>query len=539
MPAPLAGPASGRPAGGGAVLVPIERLDELVRLVGETASAQLRLGRVLATSSGVEPGTIAEFAELSRTLNELQERTMRTRMVPVATITDQLKRTVRDLARSLDKVVEWEVRGGDTELDRGVLHELSDSLIHLVRNAVDHGIEGPDEREAAGKPRQATIRLHAMQLGSEVTIAVTDDGRGIDVDRVRAQAARQGVESGDLTDEDAMQLVFRSGLSTSPFVTDISGRGVGLDVVRTSVESVRGRIEVRTERGSGTEFRIVVPITLAVLPCLLVEAGNQRFALPLHSVVLVQPEHRATEGHVEGRPAVLIEGRPVPITDLSGLLGLPAVEGAAYIAVLAAKGQRHAFRIDVLIGQRDVVVKGMGRLIPRIGVIAGASVEPDGSILVVLDPLGLVERVRQTKGASIAAGAVTPAEHDPRREADVLVVDDALTVRELQRTILERAGFRVRVACDGMEALALLSERRSDIVLTDVQMPRMDGFALTEAIRARPALANVPVLILTSLSSDADRMRGLDAGADGYIVKSAFDEHGLLTAIDRLLGDRS
>jgi two-component system chemotaxis sensor kinase CheA len=547
IPLPRAAPVGGkhvRPAGRtpqppaetGVIMVPVERLDELVRLVGESAAAHLRVGRMLATRFEVEPTSVSEFSELSRMLNDLQERTMRTRMVPVATATDQLNRAVRDLARSLGKVVSWEVRGGDTELDRGVLHQLTDSLLHLVRNAVDHGIEPPDEREKAGKPRQANIRLHAMQLGSEVIIAVTDDGRGIDVERVRAQATLQGVHTAELSDDEALQLVFRSGLSTSDFVSDISGRGVGLDVVRACVETVRGRIEVRSERGSGTEFRVAVPITLAVLPCLLVVAGGQRFALALHSVVLAQAGRVDAPAHAEGRPVVWVDGSPVAVSGLAHLLGLPPTGApGGPVVVLTGPSRRHAFQVDGLVGQRDVMVKGLGRLLPRLDVVAGASVDPDGSILVVLDAPSLVERASQTRPDATSPVVASPAPSS-RPAASVLVVDDALTVRELQRTILERAGYRIRVASDGIEALALLAEEPADLVVTDVEMPRMDGFALTEAIRASPGLSNVPVLVLTSKSSDGDRQRGLEAGANGYIVKSAFDERGLLTAIERLLG---
>ena len=256
------------------VRVPLARLDELVRLVGESASAHLRVGRMVGERLGVDPGTVDEVRDLSRVLNELQERAMRARMVPVATMTDVLQRAVREVARATGKNVRWETRGEDTELDRGVLAQLSDPLLHLVRNAVDHGIESPAARVAAGKPEQAVVRLHAMQLGSEVIVTVSDDGKGIDVDRVRSEAARQGTDAGALSDEEALYLIFRSGLSTASFVSDISGRGVGLDVVRANVEAVRGRIEIRTELGAGSEFRIIVPITLAVLPCLLVMAGG-------------------------------------------------------------------------------------------------------------------------------------------------------------------------------------------------------------------------------------------------------------------------
>jgi two-component system chemotaxis sensor kinase CheA len=519
---------------GAVILVPTERLEELTRLVGETASAHLRVGQLLKDRFGVDPASCSEYNELSRSLNELQDRATRTQMVPVATITDQLHRAVRDLARTQGKDIRWDARGIDTEMDRSALQLVSDCLLHLVRNAVDHGIEGPAEREAAGKPGHATIRLHAMQLGSEVVIAVTDDGRGIDIAEVGQRAAQQGVDTEGMSEEELIELTFRPGLSTTAFVTDVSGRGVGLDVVRTKIEATRGRVEVRSERGVGTEFRIIMPITLAVLRCLLVEAGGQRFALPFHRVVMSQADDPAAREHAEGRPVIWVDNQPVPLSMLRHTLGMDAdPANAGPIVVLADTSRRHAFHVDRLVGQRDVVLKGLSRLLPHLPVYAGASVEPDGSVLLVLDPPGLIQRARQGIRTTPVAVQV-PITDGPRRR--VLVVDDALTVRELQRNILERAGFAVRVASDGGQALSKLAEESADLVLTDIEMPIMDGFALTEAIRATPALANIPVLILSSRSSEADRQRGLEVGADGYIIKSAFDEASLLAAVNRLLG---
>ena len=521
--------------GSGTVMVPLERLDELVRMVGEAAAAHLRVGRALTESLGVEAANLSEFGELSRVLNGLQERAMRTRMVPVSTITDQLQRAVRDAARSLGKDVRWEVRGDDTELDRGVLHQLSDALLHLVRNAIDHGIDSSAARAAAGKPEQAVVRLHAMQLGSEVIIAVNDDGGGIDLDRVRDQAASVGIDATDLTDEEVMQLIFRSGFSTAKFVSDISGRGVGLDAVRASVEAARGRVEVRSTPGVGSEFRIIVPITLAVLRCLLVESAGQRFALPLHRVALALAEESAPMLHAEGRRMIQVDGQPVPVSELTDVMEMASTRTTqGTLVVVNGTVGRHAFLVDALVGQRDVVVKGLSSLVPRLDVVAGASVEPDGSILLVLDPPGLIERSRRDGARSISD--LMTASAPAGRHGRILVVDDALTVRELQRTILERAGFVVRVATDGVEALEVLRDEQFDLVLTDVEMPRMDGFTLTEHIRDHPTHAHVAVLILTSLASDSDRRRGMDAGADGYIVKSAFDEQSLLAAVDRLVG---
>jgi two-component system, chemotaxis family, sensor kinase CheA len=542
---PTAVPAAARPPGrpvvghdAGVVMVPLERLDELIRLVGESAAAHLRVGRLLWEQLGVEPDAIPEFSEVSRTLNNLQERTMRTRMVPVATLGDQLHRAVRDLARSLGKDVAWEVRGGDTELDRGVLRQLSDSLLHLVRNAVDHGVETPEQRLAAGKPPQAHILLHAMQLGSEVVIAVTDDGHGIDVGRVRSQAERQGTDTAGLGDEEVLQLVFRTGLSTARFVSDVSGRGVGLDVVEASVAAVRGRIEVRSVAGEGTEFRLVVPISLAVLPCLVVVAGGQQFALPLHSVILARGTHAGDTAHAEGRPAVWIDEVPVVVSGLAGALGMASAAAEGPLVVLESGARRYGFRVDQLVGQRDVVVKDLGRILPRLGVVRGAGVDPDGAILIVLDASGLIEGAAQASPATTSSPRSAAPPGQPPPGGGILVVDDALTVRELQRSILERAGYRVRLASDGAEALAALVTEPADLVLTDVEMPKLDGFGLTQAIRSHPALANTAVLILSSRASDEDRLRGLDAGADGYIVKSAFEERGLLSAVERLLGSR-
>jgi two-component system chemotaxis sensor kinase CheA len=522
------------PDAAGVVMVPMERLDELVELLGEAAAAHLRVGRMLKDELGVDPGSSAEFNELSRSLNVLQDRVMRTRMVPVSTITAGLHRAVRDIARTQGKHIAWQVEGAATELDRSVLQQLSDSLLHLVRNCVDHGIETPAERLQAGKSDQGRITLQAGQLGSEVIIAVSDDGRGIDLGRVREQADRLGVDTSELTDDDTLQLIFRSGLSTSTVVTDVSGRGVGLDVVHANVLASRGRIEVRSTFGVGTEFRIIVPITLAVLRCLLVEAGNQRFALPFHRVVLTQAHDTSREIQAEGRSVVWVDDQPVTVSKLAQTLGLAGTTSdRGPIVVLTDTTRLHAFQVDRLVGQRDVALKGLSRLLPPLPAVAGASIEPDGSIFAVLDPPGLIQRARQTLRAPLPPDPLDPTGSTRPR---ILVVDDALTVRELQRSILQRAGYDVRLATDGRQAMTKLAEDPVDLVLTDIEMPHMDGFELTKAIRAAPALANIPILILSSLSSDVDRQRGLDAGADGFIQKSGFDEASLLASVHRLLG---
>ena len=525
-----------RPAAVEMLQMPVHRIDDLVRLIGEASAATLRLGSALLEHLDRDPAGVAEYRDLVRSLNELQELALRARMIPVMSLAPRLRRAVRDLAHETGKEVRFETRGEDAEIDRGVLERLADPLLHLVRNAVDHGIETPDERRLLGKPIEGTVRLHAMQLGSEVVIAVSDDGHGIDVGRVRETAGRTDTSALEMDDESALYLIFRSGLTTATRVTAVSGRGVGLDAVRASLNAVRGRVEVRSDPGLGTEFRIAVPITMTTLRCLVITAAGQPYAIPLHSVrAVLAPQPAATVG---GRPMTMVDGRPVPISSLAGVLGTGnGSDGPA--VVVAGLTRNHAFKVDDLVDQRDVVVKGLGELIPRLPAVAGAGVQPDGSILLVLEAAGLIDRARRMDAGDRsleAAEGIGPATAPPRRARSILVVDDALTVRELQRSIFENAGYRVMLANDGEEALREISSERPDLVLTDVQMPRMDGFQLTAAIRGQPALASLPVIILTSRGSDEDRRRGLECGADGYIVKSGFDQSALLAAVERLLG---
>lgn len=549
LPEPDAGPAESSDA----IRVPVSRLDQLSRLVGEVAAANLRLSQLLGEQLGVDPGAIPEVLEASRRIGELHDITVKTRLVPLSTLTDRLHRAVREVARSTGKEVDFEARGTDTELDRTMLSHLADPLLHLVRNAVDHGIEAPEVRRATGKPEHGTVRIHAMQLGSEVIVTVADDGGGIDADAVRAAAGADA-------DADVFDLVFRQGLSTAREVSQISGRGVGLDVVRVQLEAVRGRVELHSEPGQGSEFRLVVPITLAVLPCLLVRSGPADLAVPMHAIERIT-DHVATDT-ADGRAVIWIDETPISTSSLDRVVGTgPGRAGP--VIVVADLARRHGFVVGAILGLRDVVVAALSPVLPRIPTVAGVSVQPDGSILTILDVPGLIDRARasdtrptrpaarpsgtaaaRSSGAGGRQGGGTaggPAGADAGavggdRRGRILVVDDAATVRELQRSILTRAGFDVVLAVDGADGLAKLAEGGIDLVVTDVEMPNLDGFQLTEAIRALEGRTNTPVIILTSRAADEDRVRGMRAGADGYLVKSSFSEATLLTAVDRLLG---
>ena len=527
--APPARPASPAPPPAaleeaGSIAVPVRRLEELARLVGEGTAAHLRIGRMISERLGDDPAALDEHRRLTRVLGGLQEQAMRARMVAVGSIAAPLRRAARDLGHQSGKEIRWELEGEDTELDRHVLERLREPLVALVRNAVDHGIEPAAERERLGKPRDGLIRIHAVQVGADVVISVSDDGRGIDVAEVREVAAD------DLSDEEAMAAIFRPGLSTARRVTGVSGRGVGLDAVRDVVDELRGRVEVHSAPGRGSEFRISVPMTLAIVRCLIVRAAGRDHAIPLSAVTTLLPAG-AEELPAEGSSAVWVGAEALALTDLGLLLGATA-PAAGPIAVVATPAARRAFRVEALQGQRDVVVKDLGRVLPRLDLLAGASVEPDGSVMLVLDAQGIVDAAAGRARSPIGAAGQPELLAAPEA-VTILVVDDALTIRELMRAMLGRAGYAVIAAADGREALERLSE--ADLVVTDVEMPGMDGFELTRAIRSSAEHRDLPVLVLTTRAAEGDRRRGQEAGCDGYLVKRSFDEHALLSAIRRLL----
>ncbi len=509
--------------------VPMVRIDELNRLVGEATAAQLRMGSAFASQLNLDPDTLTEYRDLTKVINQLQEVTERTRMVPVGTLEPALHRIARDTARAAGKNVRWEALGQDIEVDRGVLEELLSPLVHIVRNSVGHGVELPEQRHAAGQPEQAVIRFHASQIGSKVVIEISDDGAGIDVVAVRAAAAKAGIDVSRLNEADSLHLIFGAGVSTAKVVTEDSGRGVGLDVVANAVAAIHGTVEAINHPGRGAEFRIVVPITLTVIPCLIVSVGGQPFAVPLHRVLRVLDQQPVEI--VSGRRRAVIDGRAVAVSDMASLLDLTPVESGTWL-LLGTASDPSAFQVDAVLSKRDVVVRGLTGRLRDLQAVTGAAVEPNGSILLVLDVVNLLARslVAVEPSMSAATKASTPP-----RQLSVLVVDDALMVRELQRSMLERAGYSVRTASDGVAALEMLTHAPADLVVTDLEMPNMDGFVLTRSIRANAGLANIPVLIVSSHVSQEDHLKGLEAGADAYIVKTSFDEAGLLAAVSSLL----
>ncbi len=480
---------------------------------------------------------------LSLLTTDLQDEVRRIRMFPLGDLLVQFPRMVRDLAHERNKDVVLETEGADTELDRHVLEAIKDPLTHLLRNAVDHGIEAPDERQAQGKPRQGTIRIRAEQKGDTVALAVADDGRGIDVESVQRVAVERGLitkqQAARQSEREAMDLMFHSGLSTKTQSSEISGRGIGMDVVRKNLESLHGLIGVESAVGEGTTFTMTLPLTVTTTHVLLVSVGGQTVAVPTRNVIRILRLDPEAVGSVEGRPAVDVDAEPVPLVSLARILGFPEPGSVSNdgrklsVVLLGAVEKRVAVGVDGLRSTQVVVMKALGSQLRRVRNVAGGSILGSGQVVMVLNA---VDIIKSSQGAGpVAAVEPAPVAHEIARPR-VLVVDDSITTRTLEKNILENAGYEVLVAADGVEACAMAESERLDAIVSDVDMPRMDGFAFTEKIKADGNLKELPVVLVTALHSQEDRLRGLEAGADAYITKGTFDQDELLETMERLIG---
>ena len=474
--------------------------------------------------------------------DDLQNGIRSTRMLPMTTLFNQFPRMVRDLARERGKDILLQLDGGDTEIDRQVLELSKDPLTHLLRNAVDHGIETPSQRTAFGKPPQGLIRLSAEPRGNHLVIEVADDGRGIDLDAVRRAALHRGLvgvqEAAALDEEAILNLIFHAGLSTAPQVSDLSGRGVGLDVVRANLEQLRGLAQIVNRPGQGVTFSLLLPLTLATSQVLLVETGGQTVALPATNVerILRVPAQRI--GQVDGQPAIHVEGRPLPLLSLARLLRWPVLEAPVAgedrlpVVVVSVLDKRLALRVDDFLATQEVVIKPLGRQLQRVRNVAGVTLLGDGRLIPVLNVADLIKAIQHEPAAAPLLVAAT----EPRR---IVVADDSITTRTLEKNILENAGYEVRAFADGQEVWDWLrrdDHRLPDAIVSDINMPRMDGFALAAAVKSDPRFSQLPVVLVTSLDSPEDRLQGMEAGADAYMVKSLFDQRELLAVIDQLTG---
>ena len=474
--------------------------------------------------------------ELTQTTDEVADRVRRLRMRPFAEACEALPRVVRDLATTAEKEIGLEIVGGEAKVDRAVLDGLREALLQLVRNAVDHGIEPPAERERAGKPRKGAVGVTAALRGDRLTVTLSDDGAGLDVPAVRAQLERRGLPV-PRDERELVRTLFEGGLSTRSEATTISGRGVGLDVVRAAVERIRGSVEVTWVRGRGTTFTLECPPTLATIRALLATVGPHLIAVPTTNVerlLRLRPEEIK---HAEGRDVIATPEAPVPLVALARLLP-PLVErpaaGPLAVVLLRAGERRLAVVVDELLAEQEIVLRPLDRGRQPLPHVGGAAILGTGRVALVLNPVAIV-----AAGLGLGAGpglAVAEAKPTGPGKRHILVVDDSITTRTLEQSILEAAGYDVRTAVDGADGWKVLQEHGCDLVVADIEMPRMDGFALCEAIRGSKRFKALPVVLVTALETPEHRARGLEVAADAYIGKSSFDQQNLLDTISQLLG---
>lgn len=508
----------------GALAAVDDRLAQLDRQVGELARA---IGDDARTLGG--------------TTSRLVENVRRLRMRPFAEVAELLPRAARDVAAGLGKEVRIIVEGQEIEADRTVLDALREPLLHLVRNAIDHGIEAPAERLRVGKASEGSVSVRAELGGDWLRVTIADDGAGLDVASIRAMLKERGREV-PAEDSDVARTLFESGFSTRRVATNISGRGVGLDIVRTSVERLGGTVNLRWQRGAGTTFTIEVPVSVATLRALLVRVGNQMLAIPTTFLERLMRVPRENVRLVEGRSMLTLGGEAVPLTSLARLLGPPLVDPLPgpqlNVLLLAVAGRRLALAVDELCEEREVAVRPLEHAGDEAAArYSGAALLDGTRIALVVNASGLVGSSGLAgRDASMGFATETIA---PARPWHILVVDDSITTRTLEESVLSAAGYKVTTAVDGVDALRLVQDGGVDLVVSDVEMPRLDGLGLTEQIRAMPAHAKLPVILVTSLDKPEERARGLEAGADAYIMKSSFDQDTLLGIVRQLLGDAS
>ncbi|MEA5452671.1 hybrid sensor histidine kinase/response regulator [Leptolyngbya sp. CCNP1308] len=500
----------------------------------------------------------ADTARLETITDGLEEGIRTLRLLPLSTLFNLFPRLVRDLARQEGKQVQLLIEGGDTRVDKRILEEMKDPLLHMIHNAIDHGIESPAERLRQGKPEVATITLRGYRTSTRISIEVSDDGRGLNVESIKQAAVRRGLYRPEelelLTPAQIQGLILSQGFSSRTLVTEISGRGVGLDVLRTNVERLKGSIDIQSTPGEGCTLRIQLGTTLATAHVLLVAAGGQTFALPaeyVETACLVQASEIFT---LEGHDTILRDDRPVSVVWLSDLLNLPRAEpkqrGRSQQSdggeppqrrlacmILQSGPDRLGVFIEALLDEQEVVLKPQSQLLKRVRYIAGATILGTGDVCMVLNPQDLIAAVRDRgRSPSLPAVNLDAAEaQDEARPRCILLVEDSIATRTQEKRILESAGYEVVTAVDGLDGFNKLRSRPFDAVVSDVQMPNLDGLGLTQRIRQQREYSELPVVLVTTLASEDDRRRGAEAGANAYITKGSFTQDLLFETLNRLI----
>ncbi|USX27814.1 Hpt domain-containing protein [Oxalobacteraceae bacterium OTU3CINTB1] len=512
------------------------RLQELTRMMAESVNDVASFHENLTRGVDTASNDLVLQARLTR---DLQRDLMRVRMVPFASISERLFRVARQSAKEVDKRVNLDIRGSAVEIDRSVLERMAAPFEHLLRNAIAHGVESRAARGEAGKSETGELLVQVTQQGNEVVIEFSDDGAGLDLERIRAKAISCGLllEGEEATEAQIADLIFEPGFSTAESLTELSGRGVGMDVVQSEAQSLGGRVDMFSEPGKGTRFTIRLPLTLAVTQVVLLDAGGKTYAFPsiLVEQVLQMKDSVLAEAHRSG--VVPIQGHQAALHYLPALLGAadtPPAQRSAPVMMLKNGNERLAVRVDEVLGNREVVIKNIGPQLSRMPGIAGATVLGTGDIVLILNPVALVQHLaHQPEARRQYAQAASPAQARPNARS-IMVVDDSMTVRRVTQRLLEREGYHVLLAKDGVDALEQLQDTTPDLMLVDIEMPRMDGFDLTRNVRGDERTREIPIIMITSRSADKHRNYALQLGVNAYFGKP-FQEPVLLEAITGLL----
>jgi len=537
----------------------MDRYDDFNILSRSMTEISADVNEVLSQLEGFIGRVEGDIDEFSKLAHHLQDEITAARMVPIGTLYSLLSRTVRDAAKSAKKQVELEFSGSETELDNNIIQQISDPLVHLVRNSVAHGIEGPADRTAAGKQEQGTVYLRAYHRGNHIYIEVEDNGRGIDYQRVKQSAIECGLVSGEtadrLTERDLREILFHPGFSTAVVKTELAGRGVGLDVVRSNLNALNGEIEVQSTAGLGTKFTLKVPLTLIISPALFVRCGATHFALPLAVVEEIRRLRADEIEDVGGKLLTKVRDVVTEVVRLDSYLGLPPLEpiNGYFRMVVANAGSRQiGLVVEEVLGKDEIVIKNLGEYLRRVKLFPGTTIAPDGSLILLIDLNRMVAnepserhavqasasaaRVFAPGSAAVARGTI-PADAIDRVEQErvIVIADDSISVRKFVGRMLEKNGFRVKLAADGLEAAELVSQHGCHLVITDLEMPRMTGYELMTQLRQSPATRRIPVMVVTSRAGAKHRDRALKEGASAFLTKPV-QEDQLLAAVEQLMG---
>ena len=520
------------------IRVDVKRLDHLMNLIGELVLAKNRLIKINDDVEERYEGE--EFLEelnqvvsiVSLVTTDLQIAVMKTRMLPIGKVFNKFPRMIRDLTRELNKKIELQIEGEETELDKSIVEEIGDPLVHIIRNSCDHGIETPDVRIASGKDETGTIALKAFNEGNQIVIQIDDDGKGLNAEMLKNKALEKNLisekEADNMGDKEAFTLIMKPGFSTAAAVTNVSGRGVGMDVVKTNIEKVNGIIDIDSEAGQGSSIKLKIPLTLAIIQALLVGVQEEAYAIPLSSVLETVRISKDEIYTVEGRSVMRLRDEVLSLVHIGDIFEVERILDSsehAYVVVLGLGAQKLGLIVDSLVGQEEIVIKSLGEYLKGIEGVAGATIRGDGGVTLIVDVVALMDMAKNVKATAMIAdqggGAAVSNEKTKASDYTIMIVDDSKTDRMIMRKSLEATGMSLVEAGDGQEALNILKQgdHNFDAMLIDIEMPRMDGYTLATEIKKYNRYKNMPLIAVTSRTGKSDRMRGVESGMVEYITK--------------------